>query len=183
MSTKRKLSVVLRKEVGFPILSSLIGLAIAVAGLYYYENVEDFLGKVEISFLGTSNAQGKLATASNAMARKSGTKGKEAANNAGSSAASGASSNRQRSLVSEEELSHYSKLRDRKQQLDLREAELNELEEELHKQKKEIEARIRQLEKMREQIAGVLKERVKVDEERVKKLVEFLFQYEASASS
>lgn len=71
------------------------------------------------------------------------------------------------------DISYFSKLNDRKKQLDLREKELEELEQELNKQKVEIEARIQYLEKVRRDIAGVLKDRVEVDQEKVKKLVEF----------
>ncbi len=71
-----------------------------------------------------------------------------------------------------EELNHFSRLAERKQQLDQREAQLNRLEEELHRQKDEIDARIRQLEETRRQIAGVLKDRVETDRARVDRLVE-----------
>jgi flagellar motility protein MotE (MotC chaperone) len=73
----------------------------------------------------------------------------------------------------EEELSHFNKLNERKKELDLREAELTSLEEELHKQKLEIETRISKLEQIRENVATVLKERVGIDEQRVATLVDF----------
>lgn len=74
---------------------------------------------------------------------------------------------------SEQDLSYFSKLNERKQELDLREKELEELEQELNKQKAEVEARIQYLETVRRDIAGVLKDRVELDQEKVKKLVEF----------
>lgn len=73
---------------------------------------------------------------------------------------------------SNQDLSYYSKLNEKQQELDLKEKELNELEEELHKQKLEVENRIQHLEKTRDQIAGVLKERMEVDQQKVKTLVE-----------
>jgi len=73
----------------------------------------------------------------------------------------------------DEELSHFNKLSERKKELDLREAELTSLEEELHKQKKEVETRIAKLEQIREEVANVLKDRVEVDQVRVNTLVEF----------
>jgi flagellar motility protein MotE (MotC chaperone) len=70
------------------------------------------------------------------------------------------------------DISHFGKLRQRKEELDRREKELVELEEELHKQKSELDKRISQLEEMRNQIAQILKDRVDVDQEKVNKLVE-----------
>jgi flagellar motility protein MotE (MotC chaperone) len=74
---------------------------------------------------------------------------------------------------SAEELNHFSKLRERKMELDLREQELARLEEELQKQKLEIEGRLQRLTEVRDDISKLLSERVKVDQERVGKLVEF----------
>ena len=71
-----------------------------------------------------------------------------------------------------EDLSHYEKLKQRKEELDVREKELAELEEELQRQKVELDKRIQQLEEMRGQIATVLKDRVEVDQEKVTKLVD-----------
>lgn len=75
--------------------------------------------------------------------------------------------------MTSEEMSHFSKLSERKKELDLRELELNALEEELHKQRQEVEARIAKLERIRGEIGSVLKERIAVDEERVTRLVDF----------
>ena len=69
-----------------------------------------------------------------------------------------------------EDLGHYEKLKQRKEELDAREKELAELEEELQRQKGELDKRIVQLEEMRGQIGQVLKDRVEVDQEKVTKL-------------
>ena len=71
-----------------------------------------------------------------------------------------------------EDINHFSRLAERKRELDERERQLNRLEEELHRQKGEIDGRLRQLEEMRTQIAEVLKDRVETDRERVDRLVE-----------
>jgi flagellar motility protein MotE (MotC chaperone) len=73
---------------------------------------------------------------------------------------------------SDEELSFFNKLNDRKKELDLREAELAKLEEELQKQKLELDGKIKQLETMREDISKTLKTRVAVDQEKVERLVQ-----------
>jgi flagellar motility protein MotE (MotC chaperone) len=73
----------------------------------------------------------------------------------------------------EEELSHFNKLNERKGELDRRDAELTALEEELHKQRLEVESRIAHLEKIREEVGAVLEERVEVDQQKVSTLVEF----------
>jgi flagellar motility protein MotE (MotC chaperone) len=74
---------------------------------------------------------------------------------------------------SDEELSFFNKLNDRKKELDLREAELNKLDEELQKQKAELDSKIKQLEAMRGDISKTLKARVEVDQEKIEKLVQF----------
>ncbi len=74
---------------------------------------------------------------------------------------------------SDEELSFFNKLNDRKKELDLREAELNKLDEELQKQKAELDSKIKQLESMRGDISKTLKARVEMDQEKVEKLVQF----------
>ncbi|RYZ70123.1 MAG: hypothetical protein EOP05_13780 [Proteobacteria bacterium] len=73
---------------------------------------------------------------------------------------------------SDEELSFFNKLNDRKKELDLRESELAKLEEELQKQKTELDGKIKQLEDMRTDISKTLKTRVAVDQEKVEKLVQ-----------
>lgn len=73
---------------------------------------------------------------------------------------------------SQEEISFFNKLSERKRELDLREAELNKLEEELQRQKVELEERLKKLEAMRSQIAQTLKARVDNDQTKVTKLVE-----------
>ena len=72
-----------------------------------------------------------------------------------------------------DELSFFNKLNDRKKELDLREADLNKLEDELQKQKLELDGKIKQLEGMRAEISKTLKTRVAVDQEKVEKLVQF----------
>ena len=74
---------------------------------------------------------------------------------------------------SDEEISFFNKLNDRKKELDLREAELAKLDEELQKQKAELDAKIKQLETMRGEISKTLKTRVANDQEKVDKLVQF----------
>ncbi|MCB0356395.1 MAG: hypothetical protein KDD40_05275 [Bdellovibrionales bacterium] len=83
----------------------------------------------------------------------------------------------------DEELSHLSKLNERKVELDKREKELAKLEEELHKQKLEIEGRIKKLEELRSKISGVLKEKVEVDTQKVDKLVAFYSSMKPSSAA
>ena len=71
-----------------------------------------------------------------------------------------------------EELSFFSKLNERKKELDLREGELTKLEEELQKRKLELDEKLKQLESMRSEISKTLKTRVASDQEKVDKLVQ-----------
>lgn len=126
--------------------------------------LEAILDKVEVNFMGAASASAEKASQpEGAKAEKS------AATEPGHLDAK----NPKTDSYSEEDISHFAKLNDRKKELDQREKELNELEEELHKQRVEVESRILKLEEMRTQIASILKERVAVDEEKVNKLVEF----------
>jgi flagellar motility protein MotE (MotC chaperone) len=73
---------------------------------------------------------------------------------------------------SDEEMSFFKKLNDRKKEQDLREAELNKMEEELQRQKVELDEKIKRLEAMRGEISQTLKARVASDQEKVDKLVQ-----------
>lgn len=72
---------------------------------------------------------------------------------------------------SEEDISLFKKLEEKKIQLDHREAELAKLEEELQKQKEVLERKIASLETVRTQIAEKLEGKVAVDKEKVDNLV------------
>jgi flagellar motility protein MotE (MotC chaperone) len=72
---------------------------------------------------------------------------------------------------SDEEVTLFTKLDARKQQLDGREADLNKLDEELQLQKQELEKRLAELEDLRVKIANRLEDKVKLDEQKVETLV------------
>lgn len=157
-----------RRKADVPIVS--LTFAMAAVGLSAWlmmnpEHLEGLLDKVEINFMGLASAE-KAEKPSQPQASKA---EKSAVGEPGTTEAKSAKPE----SYSEEEISHFAKLNDRKKELDQREKELNELEEELHKQRVEVEGRIQKLEEIRAQIASVLKERVATDEEKVNKLVEF----------
>jgi len=157
-----------RRKTEVPVLSLVF--AMAAVGLSAWlmihpDRLESILDKVEINFMGAASAE-KTEKPSQPQDPKA---EKTAAGEPGHSE----TKNSKAESYSEEEISHFAKLNDRKKELDQREKELNELEEELHKQRVEVEGRIVKLEEIRTQIASVLKERVTADEEKVNKLVEF----------
>ncbi len=135
--------------------------------------VEKFIDRIEFGFFSEVFAN----EPSPGTAQKSGKEGENISANKDSDAEKKASDLGPEADLSKSvdsnDLSYFSKLNERKKELDLREKELNELEEELHKQKSEIEERIQHLERIRVQIAGVLKDKVEVDQQKVKTLVEF----------
>lgn len=147
--------------------SLFVVLLVATSGAFLgYQNldqVDGFISKVEIGFLGQASAEEGNITTEGPIAEKP----------AGPDASAKSVECAPVTTPNEEELSHYSKLAERKQQLDLREQELSRMEEELQKQKDEIEVRIEKLEKVRAEISGVLREKVEVDEQRVATLVDF----------
>lgn len=129
------------------------------------ENFEQFIHKFEIRVMGEAQASSEEKPSSSAADHKE--------KSAETSPGSKPGGSEDKKVFSDEEISHFAKLNERKKDLDQREQELNELEAELHKQRDEIEARIKKLDEMRSQIGQVLKDRVTVDQDRVNKLVEF----------
>ncbi|MCB9025918.1 MAG: hypothetical protein H6625_06345 [Bdellovibrionaceae bacterium] len=150
-----------------PTLSVIIGFLLAGWGYLNLDEVHDFIGRVQISPLQSLEASEKKSE------EKSPEKVGNQANNTESTKVETPPETKNSEAISSEDIRHFSRLTERKKELDQRENELNELERELHEQRKEIEVRIRKLEEIREQIGKVLKEKVQVDEERVAKLVEF----------
>ena len=143
-------------------------VSLGLGGLYLAapDQLIHLIERIEINAMGSASAADKGA------AQNSPTDPKETEK----AAAAGASANPDQGLEAssavKDDLSHFAKLRERKDELDMREKELVELEEELQRQKVELDKRIVQLEEMRSQIAQVLKDRVEVDQEKVTKLVD-----------
>lgn len=133
--------------------------------------VLDLFHKVDL--LPMSAATAAAAESSSAVGKKSPPDAAEAAKNTETESKSNPELCISPKQMSEEDLSHFKLLSERKKQLDQREQELNTLEEELHKQRVEVESRIQKLESVRGEISTVLKERVEMDQERIKTLVEF----------
>jgi flagellar motility protein MotE (MotC chaperone) len=155
----------------------LVGLCVAAAGVFYPVEAEKLLSRLEVrvfsSGLAAGDTDSQPAGSAGGSAKGAGAKETGAAGTSdGKAGAMGAECVQQKGF-SEEELSHFNKLNERKQELDRREAELNLLEEELHKQKSEVESRIAKLEEIRNEVANVLKDRVEMDQQRVTTLVEF----------
>ncbi len=159
----------------------LVALLMAIAGVAYgYINlaqVESFLSRVEVELIGqTMAAEGEAAKseAKKANGEKSAQPGEgEAAKHAGAEGKGEKNGCVEMKGFSQEELSHFNKLNERKNELDLRDAELTALEEELHKQRIEVEERVGKLERIRDEVAGVLKDRVEIDQQTVATLVDF----------
>ncbi len=172
LKLRRSLNVK-RNKPQFP-WKAAVGLAASIAGAGLYisnpEILENISKHVEISAFGPAEASEKKAA--DKPAEKSPEASKEAEKPAATEKDAAQAKAADESPKSAEELSHYEKLKQRKDELDRREKELGELEEELQKQKVELDKRIQQLEQMRTQIAQVLKDRVEIDQEKVNKLVE-----------
>ena len=146
---------------------ALTSTLILLSSIYFLlpDEIESSLPKIKWSFFTAASAQDQEKTD-----KKDPVQGEKTSENQEAQAANQKS---EKNSWSEEDVSYFSKLNERKQELDLREKELGELEQELNKQKAEIEARIQYLEKVRGDIALVLQDRVEVDEKKVEKLVQF----------
>jgi flagellar motility protein MotE (MotC chaperone) len=172
-----------RPRQGFPVMAflvAIIGFSAAAVGYFCPEKMRELTDRVSIGVFSDAFAAGEgsekgadKAKAEGAAAKSAEAKGGDAEKSAGGTKGQGKSECAEMKGFTEEEMSHFNKLNDRKKELDLREAELNALEEELHKQKSEVETRIAKLEQIREDVAKVLKDRVEVDQQRVSTLVEF----------
>ncbi len=165
-------SQVKKNRANFPIYSIMTFIAICSFGLYGFINpnaLKDIYERTEVALFSKSLAQEGAKTEE----KTAGAKSEGAAENSADAKKAAVAACTEVKGFTEEELSHFNKLNDRKKELDQREHELSALEEELHKQKAEIEVRITKLEQIREEVATVLKDRVEVDQQRVNTLVDF----------
>lgn len=144
------------------------GFVLTMTCFMFLDDIIKFVDKVQIKPMATASAAGTKDSA-----KKGSAKGTNKAENTSAKGTADTKLEEKNENWTREDLNYFSKLRDRKRNLDQREKELNKLEEELHYQKKEIEKRIGKLEEVRREIASVLKEKVQVDEKKVNKLVSF----------
>ncbi len=148
------------------------GLMVTLLGAYKIDIIEiyidNFLKKMEFSFIGSAVAEESAGGKPN---------GKEAPKTEDAQvAASGETPGKKNEITkkspSDEEIDHFTKLNERKKELDSREEELNRIEKELAKQKIELDKKLEELENTRRQISGTLEERVKGDDKKINSLVE-----------
>ncbi len=151
------------------LILTVAGAILAGAGLIYPKEVESLYNRLEIAAFSMADA----ANTPEVEAQNSQSNKPSAAESTATSPSASAENCVAAKGFSEEELSHFNKLNERKSELDRRDTELTALEEELHKQKKEVEARIVKLEQIRDEVANVLKDKVEVDQQRVSTLVDF----------
>ncbi len=184
---RRKQKQVLKKKKKFPLYPVLCATAALITCAVGYLNadlVDDalsgVLSKVEVGFLGHADAaepqkpKGAERAPAQAKEEKNAGSGQKApANPAETKAAEATPEIPNTKGWTPEELSFFSKLNERKKELDLREAELAKLEEELQKRKAELDEKLKTLEATRAEISKTLKSRVATDQEKVDKLIQF----------
>lgn len=151
-----------------PLFFMVVSLGTALYGYKNIDKIESFIDRIEFEILG-----GAEAASDSSQEKSAQTNTDKEANSTGPVSANKKPECTEMKGFTEEELSHFNKLNDRKNELDLRDRELTALEEELHKQRVEVEERIRRLDRVREEVAGVLKDRVEVDQQKVSTLVDF----------
>lgn len=128
----------------------------AGSGWYLYigdDKAGKMLSQIEISFLGQANS----AETSKEEEKTSPEKSPEVAG--------------PKKTWTDEEVALFSKLEERKSQIDARETELARLEEELQKQKEGLEKRLAELEELRGKISAKFDEKIKLDQQKVDSLV------------
>lgn len=157
------LSVKKKKRAKTPwglILFSAFGLILAGGGLLHSDKIENFLKRIEISFLGSASAAGEPVKEKSEESAKA-TATVPLADSSVAARAPGSS-----------DIDHLAKLSDREKELNARSEDLSRQEAEIAKMKEELDRRLRELESMRTQISDILAERVKIDAERVETLVQ-----------
>lgn len=163
-----------RKSIPWKLVGvSFLGLMATAWGFQNYDQVEHYVKRIEISFLGSANAEeapkAKPAAAAGEKKEAAGAKpegGTEVAKNDAPPTGEG------KKALGDEEIDHLSKLNDRKKELDEREEELNRMEQELAVQKEELDKRLKDLEDVRRGISTVLEEKVKGDDKKIDTLVQ-----------
>jgi flagellar motility protein MotE (MotC chaperone) len=153
------------------IMTSLLGLIITVGLIYKADMVEGFTKKIEFSLMGYAGAEEAKPEAKPIAAADAADKGK-AGKPADKTAVAAAAPVVEKREFSEDEISHFSKLNERKRELDAREEELNRMEQELAQQKVELEKRLKDLDSTRRQISSVLEEKVQGDDKKIESLVQ-----------
>jgi flagellar motility protein MotE (MotC chaperone) len=148
-------------------LYTLVASILAGASVWYLsmgeEQAKSLLGRVEISILGAAQAED--------VAKPADTGPKTEEKKSSEATADNLKAKEPKRAWTDEEVSLFTKLEDKKKELDTREAGLNKLEEELQKQKEDLEKRLASLEDVRGKIAAKLEGKVKSDGEKVMALV------------
>jgi flagellar motility protein MotE (MotC chaperone) len=185
-SIKQKKAKASRRKQSFPIGAAIAAALVVVACFFGFNSpdaVEKWANKIDIGFFGSAVAADSKGSESQKEKEESPAQA-AAEKSAPAEPDRGEKSSTSERLAksdevpdvrtwSEEELSFFKKLNERKKELDLRESELTRLEEELQKQKAELDLKIKRLEETRAQISETLKTRVAEDQKKVEKLVEF----------
>lgn len=153
------------KKRKFPVVQ--FSMFIACLGLMFflvekYEDIEKFIGKIEVGLNSASAETAAAPVAAAAPAAEHKAEGEGGAEGEHKPVAS----------MKLDESDYLFKMADRKKELDEREEELNKKSEEIAKQKVEIEEKLKQLEDYRSQITNMLKERIATDASKVETLVQ-----------
>ncbi len=151
------------------VTTSFLGVLATFWGVENYSEVERYVKRVEVSFLGVASAEeapSKNKKDSSEIAGKEKTE-----ENSIKKAASSEKGVEDKDASEDESFDHFTKLNARKKELDEREEELNRLDQELQTQKAELDKRLKELEDVRRGISSVLEDKVKVDDKKVDTLV------------
>lgn len=156
-----------RKSIPWKMMGvTFLGLMITAWGVQNHEEVERYVKRIEISFLG-------LAFAEDAPAKPAAEKSAAPAKPEGTEVAKAEIPEVDtKKPLTDAEIDHLSKLNDRKKELDEREEELNRMEQELVAQKEALDKRLQDLEGVRRGISSVLEEKVKGDDKKIDTLVQ-----------
>lgn len=154
LKKKREKAQMPWKFVGY----SLVGVLLASVGLFYSEDLDKMLHRVEISLTGNVASAQTSPAPEKPEAKPAEVKPTEPVI--------------AKTDLTAEEINHFKRLAERKEELDQREAELNRMEQELLVQKKDLERRLQELQETRRNISSILEEKVQADDKKVETLVQ-----------
>lgn len=144
-------------------LTSVVGVAVTAWAMFNADQVEGYVKRVEVSWLGTASASEGAPSSPSAAASEGA---------AGAAAAPAEAAAEKPHEVSAGDIDHLSKLIERKKELDAREQEIARQEAELARMKVDLEKRMEELADMRAKISEMLADRVKADESKLETLVQ-----------
>lgn len=150
------------------ILFLVLAIGLMALGWDNIDDIEKVVKKVEFSVMPGAHAE----EAAKAEEKKEDKSTKEVAKPGETAAPKEGETKPQASQGESGQMDHFSKLTERKKELDAREEELNRMEAEINAQKEELAKKLVEIEQTRKNVSQVLEEKVSTDQAKIDSLVQ-----------